>query len=148
MHASLTATLLTDSNSSGQAHTGSSQGRLELHARAAVAAGNACQARSLLLSQALCDHACISCFSAATSHCVQVVKQALAAAKEELSPMLGPLLPLLQAVHAQHAFPCCLDVVGAALDFCGQIESCRAGLAGAVGAFVRTTLQRIQVCCL
>ena len=74
-----------------------------------------------------------------------MVRQALAAAKEELVPMLGPLLPLLQAVHAQHYFPCCLAVVGTALDFCGQLDACRAGLAAAVGAFVRATLHRLQV---
>ena len=39
---------------------------------------------------------------------------------------------------------CCLEVVGAALDFCGQLPSCRPGLAAAVGAFAQTTQQRLQ----
>ena len=76
---------------------------------------------------------------------MQVVKQALAAAKEELSPILAPLLPLLQAVHNAHHFPCCLDAVAAAVEACGQLASCRACLVAAVGSFIEAVLSQLQV---
>ena len=76
---------------------------------------------------------------------MQVIAQALAAAQEELSPILAPLLPLLQAVHSAHHFPCCLGAVASAVEACGRLASCRDCLCAAVGGFVDALLQRLQV---
>ena len=75
----------------------------------------------------------------------QVLRQGLAAAREELSPILAPLLPLLQAVHNAHRFPCCLGAVAAAVETCGQLDSCQACLVAAVSSFVDAVLRQLQV---